>query len=63
MSSWRDFLRDDAWSWLRVLPNSTLLHFEPFEGQQDLCELIVHPEWPTLVCLSLAAFLHLPPAD
>lgn len=49
MSSWRDFDKDLEWSWLRVLETSSLLKLEPFEEQQDLCELIVAPDWPTLV--------------
>lgn len=39
------------WSWLRPLKDSKLLKFVPFEGQDSLCELVVHPSWPTLVRL------------
>lgn len=44
MSSHRDYATDKDWQYLRPLPDSQLLSFEPREN--GLSELVVRPGWP-----------------
>lgn len=50
MSSWRDFENDKAWSYLRDVGQEKMLQFE--SQADDLAELVVDKDWPSLVSAS-----------
>lgn len=48
LSSFRDFVRDKDWQYLRDYNPPSLVDFEPRDG--NLAELVVKPGWPHMVC-------------
>lgn len=57
MSSYRDFITDQNWEYLRISHECTELYFERQSNSSEKSELIVLPGWPQIVLSNLKTLI------